>query len=729
MATVILTAVGTVLGGPIGGAIGALVGQAIDQNVLFKPKGREGPRLNELQVQTSTYGSQIPKIFGTMRVAGTVIWATDLRETRVKSGGGKGRPSTTTYSYSASFAVALSSRTVQSVGRIWADGNLLRGAAGDYKTELGALRLHHGGPDQAADPLIASAQGIGVTPAHRGIAYAVFEDLQLADYGNRIPSLTFEVVADTDEVTVDSIARALTQDGVVSESAAQLGGYAANGGNVAAALAPLIDAYGLRVRTDGLGVTLDDGLESAGVLDAVNALTRLNGRDVVPVRQVRDPAETVPRVYAIRHHDFARDYQVGLQKAVRSGTGRREVQVDVPAVLSATQARAMAERQMAAAWKARHRIEMICGWSALLLPSGCVVAVTGQSGLWCVTDSEWLAMGVTLSLQHLAVGAVPTGEAFSGTAQVAADHIHGPTQLVLADLPGLGDAVASAPVVVAAAAGASPGWRRAMLFTVAPEGGEAEAIGQSAPRATIGTITVPPGEGVQPDMIDRVNVIHVTLLAPDMVLSPADDAALARGANLCLVGRELIQFGSVTQVGPADYILRHLLRGRRGTEWAMAGHAAGERLVILDPDTLIAVPDTAVRVGDTLGVLAVGVGDSVPASASLSVTGEALRPPSPVHARITSDGSGGWDMRWTRRSRAGWRWMDGIDAPLGEEQEAYIVRVYNGGTLVRQAETAVPAWTYTAAMLAADGAAGTAIDIFQAGSSGISRPRRIMLPA
>src|SRR3546814_16111183 len=70
MATLVLTAMGTALGGPIGGAIGAVLGQGFDQNVLFKPKGREGPRLSELDVQPSTYGSQVPQIFGAMRVAG-----------------------------------------------------------------------------------------------------------------------------------------------------------------------------------------------------------------------------------------------------------------------------------------------------------------------------------------------------------------------------------------------------------------------------------------------------------------------------------------------------------------------------------------------------------------------------------------------------------------------------------------------------------------------------------
>ena len=60
MATLILTAVGTLIAGPIGGAIGALVGQQIDQEV-FGPAARTGPRLKELVVQTSSYGTAIPR--------------------------------------------------------------------------------------------------------------------------------------------------------------------------------------------------------------------------------------------------------------------------------------------------------------------------------------------------------------------------------------------------------------------------------------------------------------------------------------------------------------------------------------------------------------------------------------------------------------------------------------------------------------------------------------------
>ncbi|WP_225883271.1 hypothetical protein [Sphingomonas aliaeris] len=62
MATLVLTVVGGVIGGPIGAAIGSVIGQEIDRNVLFKPKGREGPRLQELALQTSSYGTPIARV-------------------------------------------------------------------------------------------------------------------------------------------------------------------------------------------------------------------------------------------------------------------------------------------------------------------------------------------------------------------------------------------------------------------------------------------------------------------------------------------------------------------------------------------------------------------------------------------------------------------------------------------------------------------------------------------
>lgn len=702
MATVVLSAVGTVIGGPIGGAIGALIGNAIDHAVLFKPKGREGPRLNELQVQTSSYGSQVPQLFGTMRVAGTVIWATDLRETKTKSGGGKGRPSVTSYSYSASFAVALSARAIRSIGRIWADGNLLRGAAGDFKSALTAFRVHPGSEDQPVDPLIAAAQGVGMAPAHRGMAYVLFEDLALEDYGNRIPSLTFEVEADEGAVAIGAIAAAVSGGRIGGAGLASVEGYAASGADVREAITPLVEAHGLALQ----GLVLMAAGEAADDVGADALAARVNGRAVDAVEQSGGAADGVPVALSLRHYDAARDYQAGVQRMTRPGPGRSERGIELPAVLAADTARGLAGERLASGWTGRATMVLRCGWAALGLEPGMVVRVADVPGLWRIEEREWEAMAVRLSLRRVpGAGGVVPGGASSGDIVRQVDAPHGVTTLVLADLPRLTEGVASAPLVVATASGGA-GWRRAALFAMSGTG-EAVPIGRSAPRAVMGVadIALPPGSVT---MVDGRNALLVTLLAADMALLSADEAALAQGRNLCLVGHELIQFGAAAQTGEASYRLTDLRRGLRGSEWAMAGHEAGEAFLLIEEERLVeplAMLGVAGEVGGTVQLSAIGLGDVEPAMAEMVVTGEALMPPAPVHLTARAD-EGGWAIGWTRRSRAGWRWSSGGDVPLGEESERYVVRVLDGDVLVRSVEVVVPTWAYDAAMIAVDNAAG-----------------------
>lgn len=187
-------ATGVVAFGMTGAQIGWMVG-SLAGALLFQPKGPDGPRLEDKSVQVSTYGQPIPRVYGTQRMAGNVLWSTELIETATEEG--KGGPSYTTYSYRASFAVSVCQGPIAGIRRIWADGKLIfdqsesnTGPQRDYNAQ--ALAIYTGTETQLPDPTIQSY--IGDTPAYRGQAYIVFTDLQLEKFGNRLPSLTFEVV-------------------------------------------------------------------------------------------------------------------------------------------------------------------------------------------------------------------------------------------------------------------------------------------------------------------------------------------------------------------------------------------------------------------------------------------------------------------------------------------------------------------------------------------------------
>jgi Putative phage tail protein len=685
MATLVLGAVGGAIGGPIGAALGALAGNAIDHAVL-RPAPREGPRLTDLRVQTSSYGAPIPKVWGTMRVAGCVIWATDLIEHRDREGGGKGRPDTVSYSYTASFAVALSARRVAGVGRIWADGKLIRGAAGDWKVETG-FRLHSGDEDQPVDPLITAHEG-AAAPAHRGIAYAVFEDLALADFGNRIPSLTFELIADAGPVGVAAvIAEASGEAALADAPLLMLGGFSAQG-DARETVAMLAEAAGawFAPGPDAIAVRSLSGpartIADAGAGEG--------GRRVRAVR----PIEAVPRVLSVAHYDPARDYQTGVQEARRPGAGRAERRVDLPAGLDAGTARTVAEAMLARAEATRVRRTVTVDIGAAGIAPGEVVGIAGEAGSWRVASAELAEAVVTLELAPLTPAPVPRA-ADPGRALGAPDLAIGRTVIAAFELPPLDGTAASAPRVVVAAAGTGAGWRRAALLT-SLDGARWRAGGMTALPAVIGTVVEPPGAGPE-TLVDLANSVEVDLLHPDMALAGADDAALDGGANLAMIGGELMQFGAAMQTGPVRWRLSRLLRARRGMA---AAHARGERFVLVEAAALATVAGSGVQIGGVMRVLASGVGDGdVAASGVSEISGVSVAPPAPVHLRVEAATDGGGMLRWTRRSRLGWTWSDGLDAPLGEDREAYRVMVG-----ARSVVTDLPELPVTAAERAAHAA-------------------------
>ncbi|MBW3098671.1 baseplate multidomain protein megatron [Pseudohoeflea coraliihabitans] len=197
MAVILLQAAGAALGGmlgPLGAALGqaagALAGNLVDNALLGGGKTVKRAGLSGARIPSAEEGSAIPRVHGTARVAGALIWATRFEEvvTVERSGGKAGSGGKTqTSSYFGSFAMGLCEGPIASVRRVWADGRELDLAAIE-------MRVHTGEDTQMPDPLIEAKQGAGAVPAWRGLAYVVFERLPLDGFGNRIPVLNFEVI-------------------------------------------------------------------------------------------------------------------------------------------------------------------------------------------------------------------------------------------------------------------------------------------------------------------------------------------------------------------------------------------------------------------------------------------------------------------------------------------------------------------------------------------------------
>ena len=203
MATILLSAAGAAIGSSVGGSLlgvsaavigraaGATLGRLIDERLLGagSPAVETG-KVDRFRLTGASEGAPIADVHGRARVAGQVIWSSRFEERVTETGGGKGAPSqptTRSYSYSVSLAIALCEGEIARVGRVWADGNEMS------RRDL-SLRVYSGSEEQLPDPKIEAVEGAGQVPAYRGIAYVVIEDLDLAQFGNRVPQFSFEVM-------------------------------------------------------------------------------------------------------------------------------------------------------------------------------------------------------------------------------------------------------------------------------------------------------------------------------------------------------------------------------------------------------------------------------------------------------------------------------------------------------------------------------------------------------
>jgi len=195
---------GFVIGGPAGALLGA--GAGLLAGSLFSGPKIEGPRLSDLRIQTSTYGAAIPRTYGTIAFAGNIIWLEGgkLREVVKKNkSGGKGGSSTEpdkTYTYFATFHLALCEGPIQGIRRIWCSDKLIYDAGSDDLETIIASNeaargwtLYRGNDDQMPEPRYEADVGVDNATANRGLAYLAFRDWNLTDYGNTLEGAQFKV--------------------------------------------------------------------------------------------------------------------------------------------------------------------------------------------------------------------------------------------------------------------------------------------------------------------------------------------------------------------------------------------------------------------------------------------------------------------------------------------------------------------------------------------------------
>lgn len=259
------------------------------------------------------------------------------------------------------------------------------------------------------------------------------------------------------------------------------------------------------------------------------------------------------------------------------------------------------------------------------------------------------------------------------------------TVMVLLDAPLLRDAD-DTPGWYVAARGTNTNWPGATIRQ-SPDGVTYSTAAEVAESAVLGVCLTTLGNWTGGHVFDEVNALTVDVAHGE--LSSATRSALLddRQLNAMQVGAEVIQFRTATLTEPGIYVLTGLLRGRAGTEWAMAGHTSGEKCVLLRPRGLRRVATEFADVGQLRHVKGVtrGKREDAAEAQTFTNTGVSGKPWAPVDLRkVMVDGV--TECTWKRRTRLSTRFMGttGAVVPLGEPTERYQVEIYepSGGPLI-----------------------------------------------
>jgi len=415
-------------------------------------------------------------------------------------------------------------------------------------------------------------------------------------------------------------------------------------------------------------------------------------------------ADALPEQLDVVYADAARDYQPVTQRAQRQITeGQKTDTVRFGGVLNASQARRAAQILLDTALQERTRYQFTLPAKYLALEPGDVVTLTVKNQAHVVRLTRCVAERGTLQVEGVSTDAATyqQSQLTTSAGNIAALVIAGGSTLYALDIPLVDES--DDTLCWYAAASKKRGdtrWQYAALYEsfddVAYEPRtllNAEAIAGKASTALAAAL--------YPATWDTKNTVEVTL--DDGALQSFSDDLVLNGANTAVLGSEILQFANATLVGTNRYRLSRLLRGRRGTEWAMGSHAVNERFVLLGGE-VVRQPLAFSNLGVLRYEKAVSNGALLDDAAAVSLTpsGASLKPFAPVHLRAARNGSGDITLSWIRRARLAAGWQDNSDTALDESLEQYEVEILNGASVVRTLGVMTPTAIYTAAQQIAD---------------------------
>jgi len=412
----------------------------------------------------------------------------------------------------------------------------------------------------------------------------------------------------------------------------------------------------------------------------------------------------LPKQVNVMYLNRITGYQTSTQHSQRQITESNDINtLDLPLVLSDQTAKNIADITLYTAWLSRLSFEFVLPPKYAHLEPADVIDVNaaGVSHRMRILTTRLISGGIAVSAVAEDVSSYDFYQIpGAGILNDTDNQTLAATQMQLLDIPALPSDLETQGFLRIAACGQAAGWNGAAVYRSEDAGANYARLVDVTTASAIGTASTLLASGTTA-MFDESNTLTVLLLG-SAELQSVTEAAVLNGANAALLGDEILQFKNASLVGDNTYQLSGLLRGRLGTEWAVGGHAAGERFVLLDSTLAKVAGGNIINLARDYKAVTYGGTLADVTSQSFTYGGVALKPYAPVHISGTRDGSNNLTISWIRRSRVGGQWMDGVDAPLSESVEAYEIDILNGSTVVRTISASTTTAAYSAALQTTD---------------------------
>jgi hypothetical protein len=488
--------------------------------------------------------------------------------------------------------------------------------------------------------------GAANCPAYRGQAYVVFENLDLTNWGNRLPSFSFEIAVDP--------AATLTVDDILSDLASQCGMTAgvdydfSDASDVMTGFTSTQRAPAYQIAEQILDVFSTDVAEIDGKLMAV----RRGGvaTDIVPQADMgahdwSDNGQDPPaRVESVRTSDLSLPFKVELgylsyermyQQSTQAGIKHSRQQVEdlktynTSITMRDADARDAADRMLDTEWLERVKHTFFVGpkWFKFAPTSVLTAVINGSNRRLRVVQADLSPLG-QLSLQCLDDGAVGAIGALGGYRSQLSLAGYSPPAIASQDssfVPTVFDVYSgiqfraedgNRPGFYVAATGGA-GWQGATIY-YSTDGGTTYVQGGSVgTKADFGLTTNTLPDWTSHPTVDTTNTLSVQLndVGALVTVSPTD---IANGSNAALVGPEVLSYQNVAATSGYElYDLTTLTRGQLSSP--MTGHATGERFWHLN-QSIVRVSVDAAFIGTVVKVKVVSANQAIGDVASQDVT-------------------------------------------------------------------------------------------------------------